>query len=62
MICRFYPGYTLDKVEGLTIKQFEMLNANMVEILRMENPTPEEEKGVPLTASNLKAAAARNFK
>jgi len=25
MICRFYPGYTLDKIRNLTIYQFNML-------------------------------------
>lgn len=43
MLCRFY-SYTLDQVVELTIKEFEVLNENMVKIHEMENPDPDKKQ------------------
>ena len=53
LICRFY-GYTIDEVKDLTIKEFKVLSDNMVKIVELENPTPEDQKAKPLTSTSLK--------
>lgn len=51
MLCHFYSGYTVESAGKLTIKEFVMLQENIVKITEMENPAPESEKPQSLHSS-----------
>lgn len=49
-MCRFYPGYTLDKLRDISVMQFKMLVKNMSEIAKIENGETTK-KETPLTGT-----------
>jgi hypothetical protein len=53
LICRFYPGYTVEAVGRLTLKEFDGLNSNMAKIVAIENPGEKEDKALPMTSGAL---------
>ena len=52
LICRFYH-YTLEQVKELTINEFKVLSDRMVDIIKLENPAPEDQKTKPLNSTSL---------
>ena len=50
LVCRFYPGYTLEKLRDISLMQFKLLIKNMGEIAKIENGESTK-KETPLTGS-----------
>ncbi|MCK4260430.1 MAG: hypothetical protein KAX49_15750 [Halanaerobiales bacterium] len=60
-VCRFY-SYTLEQVKELTMDEFQVLNDCMIEIIEMENTTPESDKPKPLTSASMVGIAKKKPK